>query len=63
MTKGELNDLLKELIDASFDSGYYQAVMEKQAATLSDMQLKEYAMLNRLAIARRVEMRGRILDN
>ena len=62
MTKGELNELLGELMHACFDSGYYQATMEKCSSKLSDEDLKEYARLNREAIAIRIEVRGKILE-
>ena len=52
--------LIRDLIDATFDTGYYQAIMEK--SQLSDNQYTEYARLNRLAISRRENLRSRLLD-
>jgi hypothetical protein len=61
-TEGEINDLLKALIDESFDTGYYQATIEKCAARLDDNQLKAYAKLNQEAISKRNNLREEIMN-
>jgi len=61
-TPGQLNDLLTQYRDAAFDSGYYQSAMEKTSSLLADETYKEYAMLNRLAIAKRQEIHKKIFN-
>ena len=56
-----LEKMLVELIDATFDCGYYAATLEKMAAKLTDEEFREYARLSQEAIRRREALRARIL--
>ena len=55
-------DVISNLIDATFDSGYYQATMEKLQGQLSDGDYAEYTRLNAKAIARREKLRSQLLN-
>ena len=48
--KQDIERELTELIDASFETGYYQAIMEKQKDILSKAEYSVYAELNRVQI-------------
>ena len=54
-------NIITDLIDATFDSGYYQAIMEKLQGQLSDGDRAGYTRLNNEAIARREELRSQLL--
>jgi len=55
-------DIITNLVDATFDTGYYQATMEKLQSQLSDSDLTEYTRLNNEAIVRREDLRSQLLD-
>ncbi len=61
MNKGKVNDLIGTIISAAFDTGYYQATMEKMSAELSDEDKREYDRLNREAIGLRQTTRDELL--
>lgn len=61
-TQGEVNNILNEFRDATFDAGYYAAVIEKTAASLSDAKLKEYARLRNEAISRRQQAHEKLMN-
>ena len=56
-----MEDLLRDLIDAAFDTGYCRATKEWKIL-LSDSQHEEYAALNKAAIERRISVRKQIID-
>ena len=61
MTKEqEITKLINDLVDQAFDSGYYQATMEKNGDVLSDQELKKYAAMNNTAIQEREFIRNRL---
>ena len=56
-----MEDLLRNLIDATFDTGYYQATMEWKVL-LSDSQHEEHVALNKAAIERRTSLKKQIIN-
>lgn len=62
MTKGELNNLLKEYRNAAWESGWYAGAIEKNAARMSDEQLKEYSKLMQESISKRQLLHQKILE-
>ena len=61
MNKGFINEQIKVLKGCAFDTGYYQATLEKIGDQLSDEEVKEYDRLNSEEIARREDAHNAIL--
>ena len=59
--KKDIERELTELIDASFETRYYQAIMEKQKDSLSKSEYSVYAELNRVQINKRETIRNGII--
>ena len=51
-TQGEVNEIVKKIVDAAHSTGYYQALIEK--CNLSDVEKQSYDTLNRKAIGLRI---------
>ena len=60
--KGEFNDLLRDLINTSWETGWYAGAIEKNGAKMTNEQLKEYSNLMKESIANRINIREKIVN-